>query len=103
MDTKQSTNEDIKQTTANNRNRHFRLRKTRRDRDRSEWHKMNRPSSPCRSNFRNHGRNKPGRIHNVTKAVECTHCNPKPTNRLIRHKLSQLEMENSLREWYYGE
>ena len=73
-----------------------------RGRDRKKGKKrktIKRESSPLRGSFGNHGRYKPNRIHNVIKAVGCTICNPKPTNRLIRHKVDISSMQEQINEY----
>lgn len=79
---------DVKITTAEKRGR-----------DRTKGKKratIRRESSPLRGSFGNHGRYKPNRIQNVTRAVGCTICNPKPTNRLIRQKLAVSSMQEQI-------
>ena len=81
-------NTDVKITTAEKRSR-----------DRTKGKKRtttSRATSPLRGSFGNHGRYKPYRIQNVAKAVGCTFCNPKPTNRLIRQKLSVSSMQEQI-------
>ena len=81
-------NTDVKFTTAEKRGR-----------DRTKGKKrttISRATSPLRGSFGNHGRYKPNRIQNVAKAVGCTFCNPKPTNRLIRQKLSVSSMQEQI-------